>query len=398
MSIVIGIGCALVAVPHLVFGYQKEVSSLRNKMLESVIFQFDYAESIFSESLNSSDQQIIAIDQHRLFYEPLLNIRLIGRGLIRTGLAFYHEDLIYEHFITGSFLVPIAAIFFSFGVIYSVRQFRDPGYLLILIWFISTFVFLSVLNTYPPRHQHLVPLIPVIALFTGLGIVVLSELMISWMGSSSKWRELLRLGLIGIVTTVICFAGIQNYFVIMPRAYRPNLENFVNWFGLQHSVDTHFVYLYDDPKLANWQPYLFRQIIPDVEYHSANANDILKGRFVSIRPSELLGGRSAIPLKSNLAIFFNGPKAEQIIKNLLPNFPNAKLITIIGLDNAPRGYVILHGNLGLPMPAFFSEGFKDEISTPVMWLVMPLLFLLVFFLSMEIRFWLQRYTLKKSDL
>lgn len=396
-SIPIVIGWVLVASPHLIFGYQKEVSTFRNKMLESVIFQVDYAESIFSENPNLSDQQIVSIDHHQLFYEPLLYFRLIGRGLIRTGLAFYHEGLITEHFITGSLLVPVAALFFSFGIIYSLRRLRDPGYLLILIWFICALLCLSVFNTFPPRQQHLVPLIPVMALFIGLGIVVFTELMISWIRSNSRWRKLLRLGLIGIATVVICLAGIQDYFVKMPRTYRPNLENFVNWYGLQHASDTHFVYLYDDPKLANWQPYLFRQIIQDVEYNSADVNEVLRSRFISIRPNELLSGRSAISLQKNLVVFFDNSNAELIIQNLLPVLPKAKLVTIVGLDKAASGYIILQGDLGLPMPAFLLAGLKEEFSTPVMWLVIPLLILMVYFLSKEIRFWHRKHYFQKSN-
>jgi len=378
------IGWGLMALPHLIYGYQKQSGAFRNKMLESVFFQLDYVKALFRDNVQIPNFRILAVDNHQLFFEPVMYFRLVGRGLLRTFLAFYHDDMIKEHFITGSILIPITAFFFSFGIIYIVRRLRNRGHLLIFIWLICPLVFLSILNTYPPRHQHLVPLIPVIALLTGAGIAVFAELTISWLKLKPKWIRSFRIGIIGLVTLLICLAGLQNYFVTMPKSYRPNLENFVSWYGLQHASDTQFLYLYTGPELRYWEPFLFRQIIPDIEYSSIQSDEVLRNQFFSVRPQELLNERSGIPLRMNQVIFFDYLDTEQIIKNLLWISPRARVLTVVDNNNVTQGFVILRGDLEFPMPAFLWEGIIEELSTPVMWIVIPLLLLLVYFLLKEI--------------
>jgi len=361
------IGWALLALPHLVYSAQESLQMSRNKMLESLFFQANYASDLYEDDQLISFQEPITVDEHELFFSPNIYSKLIVRGITRSLLAFHHKDLISEHFISNSLAGPYAAVFYVLGGFFILGRLRQRNYLLIALWFASGLFFLSMINTYPPRHQHLVPIIPVMAVLIGLGVNVFTEQVFPQILPINEMNQYLHLGLTGVIVVLICVAGIREFFVVMPSIYRPNLEQIINWIGLHNSPNTNVVYLYEDTLDENWKPYLYRDLLGDHTFSSINSSYVQTGEF-------------DLPSTSDIVIFYERMNASLITPVLLHALPNADNITFLDRDGQLIGNAVKHGDVIIPSPASFREGLVDVLTSPVIWILSPLILFIGYYL------------------
>jgi len=332
-------------------------------MLEGLFIHAYYGQDYYQEDDLFSYSPPIKIDQHEFFYNPNISKELIVRGVVRSLLAFHHKELISEHFISNSLAGPFATIFYTLGGFLVFGRLRDRRFLLIALWFVSGLFFLSIISTYPPRHQHLVPIIPVMAMMIGLGVAAFSRKFLSFVTSDHSTKQILQYSLVALIVISIGVVGLREFFVVMPSIYRPHIEQVMNWFGLHNSPEIDIVYINTELVDDEWRPYLFRELLE-------------KHKFTLIDDDEFLESEFDLSISSDIAVFYDQKKAGQITPKLLQIIPEATEIFYLNRDQELIGKAVIQGDIVIPQSASFLEGLLDLLTSPVMWLLGPLLILI----------------------
>jgi 4-amino-4-deoxy-L-arabinose transferase-like glycosyltransferase len=361
------IGWALVAGPHLIYTNQNVPQNARHKMLEGLFIQANYVRELYAADLADIEPVTIEYDEYELVTAPQIYPKLLLRGVVRTLLSFQHEELVTEHFIAGSLTRPYATVFYLLGGFYLLGRLRHRNSLVLILWFASGLFFLSVISTYPPRHAHLVPVIPVMAIMIGLGIHVFVEQIMQLTRPETRLKQILRLQLVGIGVLWLSVVGVRTFFVTMPTVYRPNLEQIVNWVGLHNDPTTQVVYATDDPWFEAWQPYFFRDILPQ---HA----------FKVIRSTEIQTGGLNFSPATKIAVFYR-PSEENLIAPLLrPVFPDAEELTFFDREQRPIGHAFVQGEIEILPPLSVWGGIWGVVTSPVIWLLFPLVLFVGYYL------------------
>ena len=355
------VGWAVVAAPHLVWGNARDPSGLRYKTLESVFINADAARPYFPDKEIFAVAPPRVVDGRQLFFNPSLYARLILRGLVRSLLVFHHKDLVTEHFIASPLAGPVAVVFYAFGLALLSARLRERRYAFLALWFLSGLLLLSALNTFPPRHQHLMPIIPIMALLIGLGLDVVVEAVASFFQDVRR-RMTMRVALLALGVIAITAAGLWQYFYFVPRYYRPDLDQTMNWAGLHNPASTTFVYLYRNPGLRDWKPFYFARLAPTRP-------------FVTLNEADVLAGRAALPSTHDLVVFFEVNQFNVVAAALARQMPSAVLLTFVNRDQVPVGGAMFTGRFVPPSFTPFLSGLSELLTSPVMWLVWPLLLL-----------------------
>lgn len=240
--LILGLGWAVFASPLLVFSGVHSPGSGTLKLGESIFFNTNFSTPLYPrERIVSAPGTVLFGEDGAYFYNPQIYVQLIARGFIRTLLSFnIAAGLIYEHYITQPLAGLVGAAFFTLGMVISLLRFRQRSHYLLLFWFLTNVILLSTLNTFPPRHQHLVSIIPLIALWTALGLVSTVNGFIRIFPRAAT----LRVALVAALTLGVAAAGLYGYFVKMPDQYRPNAEQIISWAALK-AKDEKIIYVYD---------------------------------------------------------------------------------------------------------------------------------------------------------
>jgi 4-amino-4-deoxy-L-arabinose transferase-like glycosyltransferase len=361
------VGLIIVAAPNIIYNQQKAPQISMNKMVEGLFFQAFYGRDFYREEELVAYNPLLKVDQHEFFYNPQIYAELIVRGIARSLLAFHHEDLVSEHFISDSLSGPYATIFYIFGAFLVFSRLRDRKFLLIAIWFASGLFFLSIISTYPPRHQHLVPVIPAMAIMIGLGVVAFSRQYAAILTSRHKTRQKLQFTMAVVIVIAIGCVGLREFFVVMPNMYRPHLEQVMNWFGLHNSADIDYVYIHTEPVHDEWRPYLFRELLQEHEFRLLSLDQFLR----SSEPN--------LSTDSGIAIFYGQEHAAQITLKLLQTIPDTQVITYLNRDEQVIGRAVIQGNVTIPSSASFLSGLLGVFNSPVIWLLCPLLLFIFYY-------------------
>jgi hypothetical protein len=353
------VGWTVVALPYLIYTQQHAPDIARNKMLEGLFFQADYGLDFFEEDELFQDAPALELDNHTFFYNSQIYERLLVRGVARTLLAFHHDELVSEHFISGNLAGPMATFFYTFGVFLVLGRLRDRRFLLIGIWFFSGVFFLSIINTYPPRHQHLVPVIPVVAIMVSLGVMAfIRQVTALWVGRNPR-KRVFQLALAVVILLVLGVTGLRAYFVIMPTVYRPHLEQVINWFGMYNSTDVDFVLIHAEPVHEEWRPYLFRELLAEHKFTLVDADAFRNEGF-------------SFGSLSNVAIFYNPESVKKVKTTLQRIYPDAQRLTFYNRDHKPIAEAVIQGDVNIPVSASFLDRMLDVFTSPVIWLLIPL--------------------------
>lgn len=329
----VGLGWFLVAAPHLAFGGAVNPASHGRKLFESVFFSADFGRLYFSDADLYAVMGPIRAGETGLFFNPRLYAILLLRGLVRTLLAFQSPNLVTEHFIAS----PLAGVhgvpFYLAGLGLTMACWRQRRFQYLAIWFWATVFFLSAANTYPPRHQHMVGVLPALALLIGLALAASVETLAGLLGQHRQaWRAaLLCLGLAGLVVS-----GLEQYFVVMPWRYRPNLEQVVSSAAL-NARGRRLVFVYDErlanSSLANRGPFAVAEILRD------------PALYTPVAVEDLGAALDDLPLADPMLVFFPPGAAQAVTAALVRVWPQAFSQTFYSYEGAEIGGLVSNAPL-----------------------------------------------------
>jgi 4-amino-4-deoxy-L-arabinose transferase-like glycosyltransferase/multisubunit Na+/H+ antiporter MnhC subunit len=306
---VLAVGLAFA--PHFVFGSTLNPGSLSYKMTESLFFNAFYGRALLGDAEIFRSHPPIKLGDQELFFDLGVYARLLPRGLFRSLLVFNHDMMVSEHYITARLAGPAAVIFYVLGLAYSLARWRKPRYALVLIWFGTCVLLLSVLNTFPPRHTHMVPVIPALALLTALGLAAIGEFL------RPVLRRRLTAGLVVVLVGVVGGYGLREYFVVVPTVYVPNMENVMFWSALNLTQPEHFIYVYSESS-----PGGYKEFVPWGIH-----NFKTRASFVAVPRAEFLNSPMALPAGQRYRFIFDPKDEPAILARLGQYFHGEGLLT-----------------------------------------------------------------------
>jgi hypothetical protein len=287
LGAVFAAGCAMTVLPYQVYGGRVDPSAVHFKMAEAIFPNRFYVDALFTGDQAYRDLPVIRVGDQSLYVEPGLWQRLLVRGVFRSLLVFHHPGIISEHFIDGPLAGRGTAVLFFLGAALALGGVRRSHYALPVIWLAVGLAALSVLNTFPPRHTHLVPIIPVMAIFTALGVATVVEGLTAAAGimrvSRGRPERTLRsrlslLATAGLVA-LVAYAGLRAYFVDAQQRYRPDFEQALAFRVLELNAPRHVVYVAESADDLKFVPWVVRSMATPAEYQAVLRDDLQAGRF-----------------------------------------------------------------------------------------------------------------------
>lgn len=369
-GITILMGWYLAAGPQRIFGMLISQESYQVKLEESIFFNADYATSFLPEDQIPGETGFYFGENQEFFYDTTTWLVMNIRGVIRTLLAFHTPILVSEHMIASPLAGTAGSLFYLLGFFYSLAQFKERRNITLLIWHGITITTLSALNTFPPRHTHMVGIIPLIAIWIGVGIYLTEQL------AARIWRQLsLPFGQFftsGILVIIIAVFGLHDYFFKAPETYWPQEENIINWAGL-YNQDVNFLYV-TTPGNEEFTPFIMREILPEIAYTAISQNDLktklqenLNTKTVVYFPIDLLPEQGSM-----IAIW---PKA---IENIYTNREGNPILYAVTNDS----------EFIFSVPHGFNE-INDAFKAPLILLLSVLAILILLFIFMPYT-WLKK--------
>lgn len=215
------------------------------KIFESSFTNAFYGRVYYTDSELTQSMPLIKVnDKITLFYDPTIYGELLTRGAIRTFLVMFDPFIINERFMTSSLAGVISPVFFLIGLALSLHNWKQIRFGFSLIWLVSGMILLSVIGAFPPQYTHLVSIIPVIALMTGIGLIGITDCIKEYFPTNrTVFRSITINGLIGLILAVSIYCGITRYFVTMPKAYPPWFEDIVAWVAWRTEKPVEIIYV-----------------------------------------------------------------------------------------------------------------------------------------------------------
>ncbi len=266
------LGVLLIAGPYLVYGISHDASGMSYKIFESVFFNTFNGEMYYSDKELFAIAPPFTINGNTLFYNPKIYLILIASGLTRTLLAFQKPGLITEHFISTSLTGTVGALFYLIGLGITIFKFKQPRSLLLLLWFFGVVFGLSALNTVPPRHTHMVSIIPALSILTGLGLCAIASATSTIHVKLAAYKNVI----LAFVIIGLSLGGLIDFFIITPEKYHPQPDQVMSW-AVLYAQDESFFYIYSRPEEQEFQPYIateFRRAVPFKSISVATFNKV----------------------------------------------------------------------------------------------------------------------------
>jgi len=357
LLVVLGLAWAVVVLPFWVFGALNPDKAEPYKFWESLFFNVFYGRAFFSDAELFRFAGPLRIGYQELFFQPVIYARLLLRGVVRSLLAF-HSPFFggEEHFVaTGLAGGLLPGTFFVLGGALVLRGWRRLRFALPLLWFAAGLLFLSVANTLPPRHTHLVAVIPVAALLAAVGVTAFTAVLAESLAHNVTavaavwWRR---------AATVLCLAGIvwagvTHYFGPLASQYPANFEQLVAWTAvrLQAVSSKHLVLVETTPQHHDVAYMLWAKMLA-LPYENFPSEAVLAGE-----PSALNG--------EAVLAFIPAQEATAVVTAVSQMVPNAWApVTLSGPRGELWGYVV--GNMPLPVPPDLSVigGVQSAAASP----------------------------------
>ena len=276
LGIVFIVGWALTAMPHLAFANAVDPNAARLKTVEGLFPNDIYANDFLRGEDLYRDYPPIKIGPFTLFYRTDLIARLLARGFMRTFLAFQYDRWVNDHFIAGPLAGYTGAIFYFLGLAVGLANLRRKNLALVALWFIAGCMLLGVISTFPPRQAHLVGVIPAMAILVAVGIFTLIEFIVARL---PDWRYPITGLLAATCVGVIAVTGFDNYFTTMPRKYKPNYENVMNFALIELTAPRQMIYVYADPGEKDLVPWVARTVPTPGKFQAVSSTDLEQDRF-----------------------------------------------------------------------------------------------------------------------
>jgi hypothetical protein len=196
---------------------------------------------------------------------------LLTRSTARTLAALVDPYIVTEHFLTTNFAGGfLAAIGLVLGLSLSLRTIKQTQSILMLVWLGAGLFFLSIIAAFPPRHTHLVTIIPVLALLSAVGFIAgidtfAHELQKKWSPGIIAWGQV---GIVLFFSGALVFSGIREYFTIMPIRNPPLFEDIVSWIVWRTEEPLTIVYIGPDAEKPHRVQYLVDTLMVPHKYDS----------------------------------------------------------------------------------------------------------------------------------
>lgn len=232
--------------PRLAYVASGEAShGLLYKIFETSFFNAFYGRAYYEDAeLTQTMPFLERTGYPSIFYDPLIYGELLLRGVVRTVLSLFDPYLITEHFLLTALTGVIAPIFFAIGCALFLRRWKQTRFGLALIWLVVGLIFLSVIAAFPPRHTHMVSLIPVIALISAAGLSAVVERFAEYLPRRlAAFRATLVSLVVGTVVVVSLYFGANRYFVSMPQTFPPSFEDLAAWIAWRTEKPILLLYL-----------------------------------------------------------------------------------------------------------------------------------------------------------
>ena len=224
---------ALTAGPRLVYGASSQnAEPLFYKLVETSFINSFHGSAFYGPAELYPEGVAYLLGDNQIFYAPDVYVELLARGIVRTLAALFNPFIVTEHFLTNNFAGGfLAAIGLALGLGLSLRSLKQTRSILLLTWLGAGLFFLSIIAAFPPRHTHLVTVIPALAFLSAIGWVITADTLISSL--SQKWDISLvnwvQSGLFVLISGVLVFSGLKEYFVVMPMRNSPQFEDIASW-------------------------------------------------------------------------------------------------------------------------------------------------------------------------
>ena len=264
------LGLVAVAAPPIVTGMAQAPGVFVGKQFESSFNNVFYARDFYPEDQLFEWYGPIYAGEQQIFYGPQYYATLIGRGVIRTALAFHLPALARENYLVGSLADPFG-ILYLMGLAWSVTRLRRSGYAIWPAWLLLGGFLASALSAYPPRAALLLPIAPALVALSALGLVAAVDVLANVIGRGSERAR--SYGLIGL-TLVLALLGLRQYFIEMPQQFPPDLENAVFWEAQSAPPGTDLTLIQSDDLPDNYAPWGLQQFDLGVNYHLVKKADV----------------------------------------------------------------------------------------------------------------------------
>jgi hypothetical protein len=210
-----------------------------------------YVHAIFPQ-MDLSRFPSITVSGVNLLIDPLLWLRLTGRGLLRTLLVFHRGDMVEAHYISGSLGGPLISALLLPGLALLVRRWQEPAPAMTLIWFFVCLFGLSVFNAGPPQWTHLVAITPSLAIVYAYLLAELSRFVMRHVADAQAAAVA---ALTASAVAVFCVLGAREYFTNANTYFTPTLDVLIWFETLDMEGDDTVVFLYQDPQYEGYVPW-----------------------------------------------------------------------------------------------------------------------------------------------
>lgn len=323
----------LFRLPAILYGMNSSDDVVLYKTWESMFFNVFYAQSLYPDADLSQWVEPITIGTQQLFFEPVIYFRLLVRGVVRSLLAFHGElGRVNEHFIeTGLAGGGFASALLVLGSAVALRGWRQMRFALLLLWFGCGVLLLSIANTFPPRQAHMVSVIPVLAIFSAVGLIAFVDMFsVSLASVVRKVRVDWLAGSMAVIFVgLAAYAGLTHYFGEVGQKYPEHFDQFVVWTAvrLNQQADTTLVYVEPEPH-EHTIDYLRQSGMVQIGYYNLVAAAVLVDTAV-------------LPDSPNLIVFIPSFASEELVAAVSRHIKNAAEPILLGdVDNAQWGYAI----------------------------------------------------------
>ena len=257
------------ALPRIVYGAASDnPEPLFYKLFETSFVSNFYGNAYYTPEELHPEGDGYLLGSNEIFYAPDIYANMLVRSTVRTLAALVDPFIVTEHFLTTNFsggFLPAIGLVLGLGL--SLRTIKETRSILLLIWLAAGLFFLSIIAAFPPRHTHLVAIIPVLALLSAVGFVatidtLANELQKKWTLEFTSW---LQMGLITLVTALLIFLGVKEYFAVMPTHYPPHVEDIASWIAWRNEEPLTIFYVGTDVDKPHRVQYIVdTQMAPDI--------------------------------------------------------------------------------------------------------------------------------------
>ncbi|MDP1544889.1 MAG: glycosyltransferase family 39 protein [Anaerolineales bacterium] len=232
----------LVGLPRIIFTiFGNKSEALILKILQVSFINTFYAKNYYFDTDLTSVYPLIhngIIEP--VFFHPQIYGELLTRGLIRTLLSFVNPYIVTEHNIISSLTGVITPVFFVIGLMLALKNGKNYYINLLLLWFFGGAFFLSITNAFPPRHTHLVSVIPVVAIFSAIGLVSTIDQVA--LPDYIKQRIFISNLLLYVVLTIVVLFSLYAFFVKLPKTFPSSLEDYAAWVVQKKTIPATIIY------------------------------------------------------------------------------------------------------------------------------------------------------------